>query len=218
MEKSQIIELTKEIYKVTLLFPRKEPLRYKMRETATEVLEDFAALDVLDNKDFDRYSGQAESMKRDIIFSLEKGLSTLNSYFEVAKWQRWVDYFDVLSIQEKYVKIKELLIRSDANVETRQNLNFSFNFQKTENIALTASVVQEKQVFAEKGKERKIGTRQEKILKVLEKIGRIQVGEVNKIFPEVSKRTLRRDFHKMVENGIVQRIGEKNDTYYQICR
>ena len=216
MEKENIIELTKEVYRITLLFPKKEPLRYKIRETATGILEDCAALDVLNNKDIDRYFGKTESMKMDIVFSLEKGLDILNSYFEVAKWQRWVDYFDVLSIQEKYVRIRELLIRSEAKAEMRQNLNFGFNFQKAEDIALTASIIQEEPQFAKEKKDKKINTRKEKILKVLEKIGRIQVGEVNKIFPEVSKRTLRRDFHKMVEDGMVQRIGEKNNTFYQV--
>jgi len=45
---------------------------------------------------------------------------------------------------------------------------------------------------------------------------KIQVGEINKLFPDVSKRTIRRDFQKMLDQGIIERIGEKNTTYYRL--
>ena len=38
MNKDFLIQLTNDLYKLTLLFPKKEPLRYKMRELADEIL------------------------------------------------------------------------------------------------------------------------------------------------------------------------------------
>ena len=38
MDKDFLIQLTTELYRLTLLFPKKEPLRYKMRELADEIL------------------------------------------------------------------------------------------------------------------------------------------------------------------------------------
>ena len=38
MDKVFLIQLTKNLYQLTLLFPKKEPLRYKMRELADEIL------------------------------------------------------------------------------------------------------------------------------------------------------------------------------------
>jgi Fic family protein len=32
----------------------------------------------------------------------------------------------------------------------------------------------------------------------------------------VTKRTLRRDFEKMLKEGIIERLGERNNTFYQI--
>jgi len=41
MDRSFLIQLTNEIYRLTLLFPKKEPLRYKMRELADDILANF---------------------------------------------------------------------------------------------------------------------------------------------------------------------------------
>ena len=51
---------------------------------------------------------------------------------------------------------------------------------------------------------------------ILKEKGRAQVWEIKQIFPEVSKRTLRRDFEQMVNQGIIERMGERNDTFYQV--
>lgn len=58
--------------------------------------------------------------------------------------------------------------------------------------------------------------RQKKILEILKEKGRAQVGDFKKIFPEVSKRTLRRDFRSLVSQKLVERIGEKNNTFYEV--
>ncbi len=34
--------------------------------------------------------------------------------------------------------------------------------------------------------------------------------------PDITKRTLRRDFEYMLSQGLIKRIGERNDTFYQI--
>ena len=68
MEQERLIQLTNAIYSLTVLFPKKEPLRYKMRELADCIL--------------------ARPQKED--------LEILQSFFEVAKEQRWVREEDLL--------------------------------------------------------------------------------------------------------------------------
>jgi len=34
LDKNHLFEITNELYRITLLFPKREPLRYKMRELA----------------------------------------------------------------------------------------------------------------------------------------------------------------------------------------
>jgi len=219
MEKRDIIDLTKKTYKITLLFPKKEPLRYRIREVADEILSGLIVLISFENANPVKYIGPEAVKERDAVFLIEKELEVINSYFEVAKWQNWLDYFDILEIQEEYGKIKENLIKEISKVEIHENLNFDFYVHRAETLQamsskLIANFDTEKKESKHSGV--KLDVRKEKIMKVLERVERIQVGEINKLFPDVSKRTLRRDFQQLVKNGIVERLGEKNNTFYKI--
>jgi len=158
MDKEFLIQLTNNLYHLTLLFPKKEPLRYKMRELADDIL--------------------AKPTK--------KNLETLDSFFEIAKAQNWVSPSNILEIQQEYSKLKEGL-KSSSGAEPRKV-------------------------------EGRGSGRQEKILKILKEKGRAQVWEIQKIFPEVTKRTLRRDFESLLNQGLIERIGERNETFYQLKR
>ncbi|GAI18370.1 unnamed protein product [marine sediment metagenome] len=116
-----------------------------------------------------------------------KNLEILDSFFEVAKTQNWVSPSNVLEIQKEYDNLKE---------ELKQPLD-----------------VRPRKV----GKlEETIPVRQQKILEILKEKGRAQVWELKQIFPEISKRTLRRDFGNLLNQGSIERIGERNETFYQI--
>jgi len=159
MDSDYFIQLTANLYRLTLLFPKKEPLRYKMRELADDILAK----------------------------PIEKDLEILDSFFEVAKAQNWVSSSNVLEIQQEYSKLKEGLKSSP-----------------------------EPSYGAELRKVERGSGRQEKILEILKEKGRAQVWEIQKIFPEVTKRTLRRDFEGLLNQGLIERIGERNETFYQL--
>jgi DeoR/GlpR family transcriptional regulator of sugar metabolism len=55
-------------------------------------------------------------------------------------------------------------------------------------------------------------------LEILEEKRRVQVGDLKEVFPKVSKRTLRRDFKFLIQQGLVEKVGEKNNTFYQLRR
>jgi hypothetical protein len=163
MDKDRLIKITDNLYRLTLLFPKKEPLRYKMRDAATEILANPA----------------------------ERDFEVLDSFFEVAKLQNWVRLDDVLAIQSEYGNLMKDLIQ-----------------QKP----LKTVVAEVSSQPAVKG----LAKRQEKILAILKEKGNAQVWEMKKIFPQISKRTLRRDFEFLLKQGAVQRMGEKNNTFYQV--
>jgi len=159
MDKDFLIKLTNNLYRLTLLFPKKEPLRYKMRELADDIL----------------------------VNQTEEKLEILDNFFEVAKTQNWVSPSNVLEIQQEYSKLKEgLKLSSEPSSE------------------------------AELRKVEGGSGRQEKILEILKERGRAQVWEIQKIFPEVTKRTLRRDFEGLLNQGLIERIGERNETFYKL--
>jgi len=203
MNKQDIIELTNKVYKLTLLFPKKEPLRYRIREISNRILENSINLEKLN------HSAQQDNF---LIFETEKNLEIIISYFEVAKWQNWVSYFDILEIKENYDRIKSDLLKS-VSVENSEPKIIDSALKKD------WQTKPKKPSFLNKEKEKGrqgLNERKEKILKILKEKEKIQVWELNKLLPEVSKRTLRRDFEQLLKQGLVQRIGERNNTFYKL--
>jgi predicted HTH transcriptional regulator len=122
-----------------------------------------------------------------------KNLEVLDSFFEVAKAQNWVSIVKLLSIQEEYNRIK-LEIKTTPKRPPKSK---------------------EKEIKG--GRPLKnINSRQEKILAILKEKGRAQVWELKQVFPEVTKRTLRRDFESLLKQGKIERFGQRNETFYKI--
>lgn len=194
MDKNFLIKLTTNLYRLTLLFPKKEPLRYKTRELADDILANCVLI-----------LGGSLHKSKNLVLEAEKDLEVLDGYFEVAKSQNWVSPFDILEIQKEYSKIKDEIARLAALESIQEKIKDPQSASLEPIVALDSRT-----------KER--GKREEKILEVLRERGRIQVGELKQISPQISKRTLRRDFRALIEQGLVERIGEKNDTFYQLKR
>jgi len=163
MDRDFLIQLTNNLYRLTLLFPKKEPLRYKIRELGDSIL----------------------------IKPSDKDIEALDAYFEVAKAQNWVSPSDMLAIQGEYANLRGAL--KTAKPEKKEDCP----------VAETAS--------------ERTG-RQEKILNFLKENGRAQVWQMKQVLPEITKRTLRRDFEYMLEQGVIERMGENNNTFYQVKR
>lgn len=169
MDRDFLIKLTNDIYGLTLLFPKKEPLRYKIREIADNILAK----------------------------PNEKDLEILDSFLEVAMAQNWAKASGLLAIQKEYANL-------------RGGLKKTTSSDQGAIIELGPRYLPQNQPVSEKTE------RQEKILAFLKESGRVQVWQVKQVFPEVTKRTLRRDFEKMLGQGLIERVGERNATFYQL--
>ncbi len=172
MDKDFLVRLTSNLYRLTLLFPKKEPLRYKMREVADDIL----------------------------VKPNEKDLEVLDSFFEVAIRQNWVSPSEILAIKKEYDNLRDKLKTEKQEKKKKILLNNSPSVEVSPRPLLLKAMAE----------------RQEKIISFLKENGRVQVWQVKKLFPEVSKRTLRRDFEQLLKQGIIERVGERNDTFYQI--
>jgi len=212
MDKFFLIQLTTNLYRLTLLFPKKEPLRYKIRELADEILANFLRIT-------NQYEYTNISSKKTETGSLQilEDLKILDSFFEVAKAQNWVSPAETLKLQQEYSKLKE-------NLKTQANFNRSLapttQIRNLTKQGLVKSSLRTegdckrspKAIFAEK----RVNERQQKILEILKEREKVQVWEIKKFFPEVAKRTLRRDFEFLLQEGAVERVGERNDTFYKL--
>lgn len=253
MERSHIIDIIKKLYRITLLFPKKEPLRYKMREVVNDILADFIKQEDEKEKPIDR---------KDSAFFLVENLDILNSYFAIAEEQKWVSSQNLLPLWQQYDDLMEYAKGLTQKIQIAPSLFLEDREDKIEpiraselaqipeppmQVSVTAPVIEkekatsssllvvendnsdtlidnpdeenEANILETANKQRqvqsvKVSPRQEKIIDFLKSNGRGQVGEFKKVFPDVTKRTLRRDFMFLLKQGIIERKGEKNNTFY----
>lgn len=220
MDKEFLIQLTANLYNLTLLFPKKEPLRNRMREVANEILAGSVLI-----KD----CSLVESGK--LIVESEKNLVVLDSFFELAKTQKWVSPADIFAIQQKYDSLKgrlreKELEQNDGENEENNPTECLYPEQAeeqypdeeiNENPRILEDLFSIKEIgFQSPAEKQSFSERQQRILNILKEKEKAQVWEMQKVFPEVTKRTLRRDFEFLLKQGAVKRIGERNETFYQL--
>ena len=206
MDRDFLIQLTNSLYRLTLLFPKKEPLRYKMREIADDILADLIKL----SPEVSAEVGppQVKNKRVENVIPLAD-LEVLDAFFEVAKEQNWVSPEEILKLQENYSKLKEEL---KTEVEEDKSSSYPFAAAREADLEMTLTLPLDKS----KNECSSISERQEKILAFLKEQGRAQVWQIKQVLPEVTKRTLRRDFESLLKKGLVERTGERNNTFYQV--
>lgn len=192
-EKNIQLKLVQEIYRLTLLFPKKEPLRYKMRELADEILLKTGQI----------LEGESQGGSKENIASAISQIDILDSFFEIAKMQNWVASSEILNLQREYGRIKDVL--------QRKKIQFQAVFPAVQNVEPS-----EKEISSFEGGYLGNKQRQQKIIEILKEKEKTQVWEVKKIFPKITKRTLRRDFEQLLKQGLIERLGERNTTFYRL--
>lgn len=189
------IRLTLAVYKVTGLFPEKEPLKYQIRELANKILSELVC-------------AQNTRLKENSAISLIEKIKTL---LKVAQFQNWVKEQNILIIAKEYEKILEDLLKLE-NLKAEENGKDLPKPEKKEKNTLIArresKIPPALRIPPEK--------RQEKIMNMLHYKKRINLSELKKIFGLVSARTLRRDMEALVKAGIIdrKREGQKDVSYW----
>ncbi|MBI2644455.1 MAG: DeoR family transcriptional regulator [Candidatus Wildermuthbacteria bacterium] len=126
-----------------------------------------------------------------ISHSLQQ-LGLLSHYFSQIQTRNWIDRKNFLILQYEYAKIRTF-VEQLAEVSQQKN---EVKSQRKEDITLPL--------------------RQRKILEILRNKEKIQVQEIQKIMPEVTKRTLRRDLDALLHLDLIERLGEWNAVSYKL--
>lgn len=192
MDKEQLKQITLGLYKVTEIFPDREPVKFFLREKASKTLADAVLF-------FEKNPIKlSEKQKSEIGEEIIKNISLIQVYFDVSKHQGWADSRNFLVLGKEYQKIRD-------EVE-RQRKPHGFVQ------AMTGKVVEE----AEPAFDNFRSERTKKIMEFLKKKDRVQIWELKEVFPEVTKRTLRRDFEYLLANNLVEREGDGKYTFYKV--
>lgn len=192
MDKKFFIELTNDLYKLTILFPKEEPIRIKIRSLADDILTDLITI----------LEGDSEE-KKEAAKRAERSLGILESMLEVAQDQKWVKKEEFKEVKESYGSIKE-------EIEEFNKLQKEDQKKKDEKPLKKERKPSGNQVMS-------LNRRQKDILELLEKRGKLQVQDViDELDLDVTKRTVRRDFKKLIGMHFVEMEGKANMTRYKL--
>lgn len=181
--------------------PPEKQLKEEIREAANVILAD---LILLTAKDFTK-----PEKKQDLLFQVERQIDVLLLYLEKAKQEGWVNPENFSLLVAEYGRIRELLeIFEDIQGESENKIKEQPKLEKKEPVSIKEIGQQEK------NQELGVTPRQKRIIEFLRTKADVQVWELQKVLPEVTKRTLRRDLDELLEKNIVARKGAWNTVSY----
>ena len=121
-------------------------------------------------------------------------LETLDHLFILAEKQNWLNPKNFAILRKEIQSIKEEFKNRNQN---KVKSEIKDNLEKR-TLKLNSNREQ----------------RCQKILEVLGKEGKIKVSDIQKYFPQITKRTLRRDLRYLFQTRQILRIGDRINTYY----
>jgi len=192
MNIEEIIKLTNAVYKVTELFPAKDPLKTAIRKEALDVL----FFSILVAKGVDPKS------KGNVFTSLK----LLEAYFQISSKQGWVDERNFKILQAEYSKVKQFfeeLIKKGKPEQKKQELKEEKKEEKKE--------ITGRQIEYEK-----LSDIQLKLLEILQSNVRLKPNELKKFFPKISSRSIRRELMELKKKNIICAFGSGKAVFYEI--
>ncbi len=133
--------------------------------------------------------GWASMQKEKVQSELLDDIEVLLSYLKVAKLKGWIENVNFLIIFQEYEEIKNKLGLSTRLI---QIASLKPNDANT------------------------LSARQSRILGLLQEKGKVQVSDIIKILPDITKRTIRRDLDELLKTGRITRSGEFNRICYAL--
>lgn len=192
MEKENIIKLTSAVYKVLDFLSESDPIKSKAKEKALFIMESLILIcdNGVDNLE----------LKKDVLNDIDIFLS----YWKVIKEQRWINVVNFLIVEKEYMQLKKDLGDIVENLGLKETIKESPDVIETKSAIVNNNI---KVDFTE---------RQEKVLEVIKNNKKVQVADIIKILPDVTKRTIRRDLNVLLRHGLVVRTGDFNRTFYSV--
>jgi len=195
------LKLTDTVYKLLEFFPESDPLKNRAKDKALSIMEHLSLIS--------ETSGWASFSKEKTKVHILEDIDILLGYLWIAKSQGWLNSVNCLIIANEYEKIRKNLtpIVELPSVQTEQPV---------------APVLRQSEAKEEGASEflynakSPLSNRQTIILDYLSNNEKAQVMDLQKVLPNITKRTIRRDLDELLVSGRIVRMGEFNQVFYKI--
>lgn len=197
MNQDFFINLTFAVHRVLELFPGEESIKSRIVESANRTLSDLMLIS--------EKNPVTIQQKREIAPRCLREIELVQAYLREAQDENWLNPDNFLVLRKTYRKVERFLEDLDLELQDGALKEKIKPSPKTE------------QKPAEEKKEAvQLSGRKLKIVEILKNKEQAQVREFQKVFPDVTKRTLRRDLDKLLRMGFIERKGEWNTVFYRI--
>ncbi len=193
MDRDFLFKLTNGIYRVTELFPKEEPLRFKIREKALDIFEDFILAS----------PNPGVKTLKEVAPRIGNNINIMMGFFDLAEAQGWVDDRNFLVLEKEYGKVKQYLQAPQAPKNGSPTVSGGSPTVSGERFSENSG---------------NLTPRQGKIVDFLNGNGGAPTREILQYLGGgMTKRTLRRELGTLVQSGAIERAGSSNQIYYKTC-
>lgn len=202
-------------YRLLDFFPDNDPLKNRAKDRALSILENLAI--IFDGRGWISLKTILSGERANVADRLLDDIDVLEAYLKLGKYQGWISDINLLIITKEYKKIKDEIRSMGQSVV--KNLEIASKFKNSaeiveKNTINQKSVLDKENYFHQKINSSKNSGRQEKILRLIAEKDKIQVSDIIKEIPEITKRTIRRDLDNLLKRGKITRFGEFNQVFY----
>ena len=198
------VRLIVATHKVVNILPREDPLRVQVQDSSNKLLVSLILL-VQENP---AMSGQRPTVTARAIRETGK----LVAYLNYAKRTAEINPENFIMLEREYNRVGEFLrkIHEKSIVVNQERVVLKQEISTRQTVPVIKS---KENTSVSKGK---LSFRQSRILELMRNKPKVQVWELQKVLPEVTKRTLRRDLDDLLQRSFIIRQGEWNEIFYQI--
>ena len=210
MNRNLFIRLAFAAHRVADSLPQEE-VKQEIKESANTILADLIL--------FAEKDGISSERRKYLVPQLMRQIDILLVYLDKAKREGWmnaenfsileIEYARIKSFLELFEDIQEPVVSHVAKVEENRVPEQREKKEK-------AMSGQASSVGSSKKEKSDLSERQRKILMFLRTKNTAQVWELQKVLPQVTKRTLRRDLDGLLQLKLVERKGEWNTVVYEL--
>ena len=154
----------------------------------------------------------SSSQKKAFAEDALKELESLEKHFELARAQKNINPANFSILEGEYAKVKQFVkgfVKDFVEEKVGEGVGEAGPPSRVFG-GLRHAVVPPRR---DEGGSKSLRAR--KILGLLDVKGKAQVWELQKVLPQVTKRTLRRDLDDLVQKGLLERKGQWNTVFYQ---
>ena len=186
------IRLTLGVYKVSQLFPGKEPLKADIRELADEILANLLC---------NNYQGYSENIK------------LIQNLFDLAESRGLADPRNFSVLRREYARIGDFCAEKVEKVGKTVPARIATPARQPNGSHGGGQSVAGGENSFHNGKTK---NRQEVILGILKSNGKVKMSDLIKSFPDINRRTILRDLGVFCQSGMVERNGGGRGACYTI--